>query len=193
MKGEHSCRRSKYWTVALSEVDPEGLRERNIEAPKSQSRIDGHTIVVVGWVLGRSSPAVTVEVVHDGKILQRAPIDTQRLDIIDAFPGVPGAEHSGFRTDMAIPDLRESLSFLCRRYCRTRRSFCWAKFQHASDEIGQKRRTKAAANAGPNLRYKSALKHRGVSFGDCSAGEVVEWAQKRAWRSALHGVQILPM
>ena len=93
--------------VALSEVDPERLRGRNIEAPKTQSRIDGDTILVIGWVRGRSSPAVTVEVVHESKVLQSAPIDAQRPDIVDAFPGVPGAEHSGFRTNVPIPDLVE--------------------------------------------------------------------------------------
>jgi hypothetical protein len=93
--------------VALSDLDTEQLWGRNIEAPKMQSRIEGDTIRVGGWVLGRSSPAVTVEVVHDSKVLQRTPIDAQRLDIVDAFPGVLGAEHSGFRTNVAIPDLRE--------------------------------------------------------------------------------------
>jgi hypothetical protein len=93
--------------VALSDLDTGQLWGRNIEAPKTQSRIGGDTIPVGGWVLGRSSPAITVEVVHAGKVLQRAPIDAQRLDIVDAFPRVPGAEHSGFRTNVAIPDLRE--------------------------------------------------------------------------------------
>jgi O-antigen biosynthesis protein len=99
--------------VALSEVDPERLRGRNIEAPTTQSRIDGDTIVVVGWVLGRSSPAVTVEVVHEGKVLQSAPIDVQRPDITDAFPGVPGAQQSGFRTNVAVPN-SEEFEFLVR-------------------------------------------------------------------------------
>jgi hypothetical protein len=93
--------------IALSEVDTERLRGRYIGAPKTQSRIHGDTILVVGWILGRSSPAVTVEVVHDGKVLQSAPIDAQRPDVSDAFPEVPGAEHSGFRTNVPIPDLVE--------------------------------------------------------------------------------------
>jgi hypothetical protein len=93
--------------VALSEVDTERLRGRNIEAPKTQSRIDGDTIHVGGWVLGSSNPAVAVEVVHDGKLLQSAPIDAQRPDISDAFPEVPGAEHSGFRANVPVPDLVE--------------------------------------------------------------------------------------
>jgi hypothetical protein len=93
--------------VALSDLDVEQLQGRNIEVPKADNRIDSDAMLVIGWVLGRSSPAATVEVVHDGKVLQSAPVDAQRPDIIDAFPEVPSAEHSGFRTTVAIPDARE--------------------------------------------------------------------------------------
>jgi O-antigen biosynthesis protein len=93
--------------VALTELDAEQLRGRNIEFPKVDSRIDSDTMVVIGWVLGRSSPAVTVEVVHDGAVLQSAPIDVQRQDITDAFPRVPGTQQSGFRTNVAIPNSGE--------------------------------------------------------------------------------------
>jgi hypothetical protein len=93
--------------VALTELDAEQLRGRNIEFPKVDSSVDSDTMVVIGWVLGRSSPAVTVEVVHDGAVLQSAPIDVQRQDITDAFPRVPGTQQSGFRTNVAIPNSGE--------------------------------------------------------------------------------------
>jgi hypothetical protein len=94
--------------VALTELDVELLRGRNIEIPKAGNEIDSGTIRVIGWVLGRSSPALTVEVVHDGTVLQNAPIDVQRPDVADAFPDVSGAEQSGFHTTVAVPDTGES-------------------------------------------------------------------------------------
>ncbi len=93
--------------VALSGLDTEHLRGRNIEAPKSQNRINGDSILVVGWVLGRSSPATTVEIVHDGTVLQSAPIDVQRPDVAAAFPDASEAEHGGFRTNVPIPESGE--------------------------------------------------------------------------------------
>jgi hypothetical protein len=87
----------------LSEVGSQQLWRRNIETPQSGSWINNHWIGITGWVLGRSSPAVTVEVVHDGTVLQSAPIYIRRPRIAAAFPRVPGAEGSGFRTAVSVP------------------------------------------------------------------------------------------
>ena len=93
--------------VALSELDAERLRGRNIEGPKTDGRIDSDTLPIVGWVLGRTSPAVTVEVVQDGAVIQSAPIDLKRPDITAAFSDIPGAEQSGFRTTVTVPNSPE--------------------------------------------------------------------------------------
>jgi hypothetical protein len=94
--------------VALAELNAEQLQGRNIEVPKTGSWIDSDAIRVAGWVLGRRSPAVAVEVVHVGTVLQSAELDVQRPDVADAFPEVSGAEQSGFRTGVIVPDTGES-------------------------------------------------------------------------------------
>jgi hypothetical protein len=94
--------------VIKADLDVGKLQGRNIEVPKTGSRIDGDTIFVVGWVLGRSSPATTVEIVHDGTVLQSAPIDVRRPDVAAAFPDESKAERSGFRTTLAVPNGDES-------------------------------------------------------------------------------------
>jgi hypothetical protein len=93
--------------VALAELDAEQLRGRNIEVPKAESRIDSDTMLVIGWVLGRSSPAVTVEVVYDGTVVRSADVDVQRPDIVAGFPGASGAEQSGFSTTVVVPNSAE--------------------------------------------------------------------------------------
>lgn len=98
--------------VALTESDAEQLRGRNIEVPKTGSRIDNDTIPIIGWVLGRSSPLVTVEVVHDGRVLQSASIDVRRPDVAAAFTDASEAEQSGFRTTVAVPNTEESELFV---------------------------------------------------------------------------------
>jgi hypothetical protein len=93
--------------VAKAQLNGEQLHGRNVEAPKMGSLADGDTIRVVGWVVGRSSRALAVEIVHDGTILQSVPVSVQRSDLVEAFPEVPGAEQSGFRTNVAIPNSPE--------------------------------------------------------------------------------------
>jgi hypothetical protein len=90
--------------VALTELDAEQLRGRNIEFPKTGSYLDSDTFHVVGWVLGRSSLAITVEILQDGTIVQSSPLDVQHPDIVAAFPDASGAEQSGFRTTVAVSD-----------------------------------------------------------------------------------------
>jgi len=94
--------------VAVAELDTKQLRGRNIEAPKTHKEIDSDKMLLVGWVLGRSSPALTIEVVHDGTVLQNAPIDVQRPDVDAAFPEASAAKQSGFCTTVAIPNTGES-------------------------------------------------------------------------------------
>jgi hypothetical protein len=89
--------------VAKSRLHPERLHGRNVEAPKVGSQVDSDTIRVVGWVVGRSSPVSVVEIVHDGTILQKVPIDVERPGVAERFPEVPGARQSGFRTKVTIP------------------------------------------------------------------------------------------
>jgi hypothetical protein len=52
---------------------------------------------IAGWVVGRSSPAVAVEVLIDGKALRQADVASRRPDIALAFPRIPEAERSGFQ------------------------------------------------------------------------------------------------
>jgi hypothetical protein len=70
--------------VTLSDVDAMHamqLWRRNKEAPKPGSEMDGDAFTLVGWVIwviGQSSSAVAVEVMHKGTVFQRASIDIDR-------------------------------------------------------------------------------------------------------------------
>jgi glycosyltransferase involved in cell wall biosynthesis len=62
----------------------------------------------MGWVLGKSSPAVAVEVLSEGAVVRRLSLNARRPDIAEAFPHVPGAENSGFKaTISALGTTRE--------------------------------------------------------------------------------------
>jgi hypothetical protein len=81
----------------------ERLYGHYLDKPMVESQIEVYAIDIEGWVLGRSSQDVTaVEVVHEGNVVQRARINVHRPDVAVAYPGVPEAEHSGFRITVGV-------------------------------------------------------------------------------------------
>jgi hypothetical protein len=94
--------------VVKAASDTGQLQGYTIEVPKAGGRIDSELILVFDWVVGCASRAVTPEVVHDDKVLQGAPIDVRRPDVVAAFPDASEAELSGFRTTVTVPNRGES-------------------------------------------------------------------------------------
>lgn len=90
--------------VSSRDVSEQRLWGCNIEFPASGTRIEGSSITLVGWVLGRRSSAIAVEVVSDGTLVSRVPVHVHRPDIAIAFPDIPGAEQSGFQTTSSLSE-----------------------------------------------------------------------------------------
>jgi hypothetical protein len=68
----------------------------------------------MGWVLGKSSPAVAVEVLHEGTVLRRVALNHFRPDIAKAFPEVSDAENSGFRAMVNVLGLTPEFELFVR-------------------------------------------------------------------------------
>ncbi len=95
--------------VSLSDLDSERLWGRYIDRPVRESQTEVYSINISGWVLGRSCPAVAVEVVHEGAVLRRVPINVRRPGVVAEYPEVPEAEQSGFKTTLGL--LQTTLEF----------------------------------------------------------------------------------
>jgi hypothetical protein len=65
-------------------------------------------VQIVGWVLGQESAASEVEVVADGSIAGRAPVNVERPDVAQRFPDVAQAATAGFRLELAAKGRGES-------------------------------------------------------------------------------------
>jgi hypothetical protein len=98
--------------VSSIDLSEERLWGCNIELPVPESQTEGYAINVAGWVLGRSSPAIFVELVNDGTVLVRVPVDILRSDIVTAFPEVPGAERSGFQITLDLSEVALAFDLL---------------------------------------------------------------------------------
>jgi glycosyltransferase involved in cell wall biosynthesis len=94
--------------VSLSEPDGGRLWGRYIDLPKAGTTTEASAIDLMGWVLGKSSLAVAVEVMSEGTVVRRLPLNARRPDIAEAFPDVAKAEESGFKaTVSALGTTRE--------------------------------------------------------------------------------------
>ena len=93
--------------VYLPEPHDDRLWGCYIDAPKPGSKIDNHSLELVGWVVGRSAPAVAVELVHEGAVLRQVALNDRRPDIAAAYPKIQGVERSGFWTVVSVLGMRE--------------------------------------------------------------------------------------
>src|SRR5262249_14638434 len=82
--------------AALVEPLPEGLRGY-LEAPRAGESVAGHAIYVVGWVLADGDRVEAVEFEQGEKLIARAPIGVERLDLAEPFAGTPDAGKAGFQ------------------------------------------------------------------------------------------------
>ena len=97
----------EFVAVTLSESDSTRLWGRNLEFPQAGSQAEGHTIEIIGWVLGRQAPAVAVEVSTEGRLLRRVPVNIQRSDVAAHYPQAGEGERSGFRAEIHTSGMRE--------------------------------------------------------------------------------------
>jgi glycosyltransferase involved in cell wall biosynthesis len=91
--------------VTHCEIPNEQLWGRNLEAPQPGNQSAGHILELAGWVLGRRSPAVAIEVIAKSRLLRRATIDIRRPDVAAHHPDVVTGEQSGFHTWVEIPGI----------------------------------------------------------------------------------------
>jgi glycosyltransferase involved in cell wall biosynthesis len=88
--------------VSLFVLSSDRLWGFHIDSPRVGGKFGDRGMDFYGWVLGRSSPAVAVELVHDGAVIRRVPVSVSRPDVAAAYSQVPGAETSGFSASVSV-------------------------------------------------------------------------------------------
>jgi predicted SAM-dependent methyltransferase len=77
--------------------DQERLAGYNLDAPQRGLRSHDGSLEIVGWVVGRDSRVREVEVLADGEVIGRAPVDLVRPGVGRQFVRSPGSRSAGFR------------------------------------------------------------------------------------------------
>ncbi|MEG4583368.1 FkbM family methyltransferase [Microcoleus sp. MON1_C5] len=86
----------------ISPEDPELLWGCSIDSPTIRTYATASNILIGGWVIGKKSPAVKVELICDGEAIRDIIVNQHRPDVAAVFPGVPLAENSGYATEWEI-------------------------------------------------------------------------------------------
>ena len=93
--------------VRTAEQDSDLLLAYAIDKPKKGTKKDVATIDVLGWIVGKKSPTVAVEVMSADRLLRKIPIDIPRADVGKRFSTVPEAKNSGFEATVELIGLPE--------------------------------------------------------------------------------------
>lgn len=55
-----------------------------------------------GWAIGKESSVVGIELMSQGEVIHRTPVNQERMDITRVFPTFPGAEAAGYSTAVKL-------------------------------------------------------------------------------------------
>jgi hypothetical protein len=86
------------------------LHGARIEEPATGDTSDTYSFRVLGWSLGAAGVIRQVRLMQRGRLLREVPITAQRSDVEREFPGVSGAERSGFGAMISALDLDQRFS-----------------------------------------------------------------------------------
>ncbi|MBR8827331.1 MAG: hypothetical protein DSM107014_05395 [Gomphosphaeria aponina SAG 52.96 = DSM 107014] len=89
--------------VVLLNQDPEAsLWEAALDSPQPGAKLSADAVVVSGWVLGKQSPARSVELLLGDEVIATTEVNIPRPDVAQVYPSVSGAENSGFYTTVEL-------------------------------------------------------------------------------------------
>src|SRR5262245_29227603 len=88
--------------VSLFPVSTDRLWGYYVDAPKAGNQKEVCAITMAGWVLGRSNPATSVEVIHEGRVIITAPVSVARPDLANHYAQVPHASNCGFSFELGM-------------------------------------------------------------------------------------------
>ena len=87
-------------SVTLATVSETKLWGFFIDQPKIGC-LETNSLNIVGWVIGNISPAVSLKVLCNSKVINSCPINQPRNDVAQAYPQIAASSNSGFTTTLA--------------------------------------------------------------------------------------------
>jgi hypothetical protein len=88
--------------VAVGDGRDPGAQVCFLDAPAGGRVTAADAVEIVGWLLGADTAAVAVEVLRDGELLAREPVNLARPDVAAAFPTGTTSGRDGFRAAVDV-------------------------------------------------------------------------------------------
>ncbi|MGK7936896.1 MAG: hypothetical protein AB4206_14035 [Xenococcaceae cyanobacterium] len=86
----------------LPQEDFDSLWGFSIASPKAETKLQGGSMIVKGWVLGKKALATAIRINHQDKILLETPIDLPSPGVTQYYPDIAAAGKSGFETSLSL-------------------------------------------------------------------------------------------
>lgn len=83
------------------------LLANSLDRPKRGKYPNNGALNIAGWVLGKNSAVVSIEITSEGKVIQQLKTNVTRPDVIKAYPKAPVAGNCGFETNLPLTGLPE--------------------------------------------------------------------------------------
>lgn len=71
-------------------------------SPRADTIVDGGSVAIKGWVLGRKSAVSRVQITFQQQPILNAQIGQSRPTVTQQYPDIPGAGNSGFEANLAV-------------------------------------------------------------------------------------------
>jgi len=92
------ARQERIRVIDVAVAEPEdGLRKAFLDLPKASEELESNALTIVGWAVGEEKQVESVEILAEGQVVARAPLQFERPGVAEAYAGVPGADRAGFQ------------------------------------------------------------------------------------------------
>ncbi len=81
-----------------------------LDSPRGGRRYRSDDVEIAGWILGRTSSVIAVEVRANGRLVDRLPVNQPRLDVAADYSDHPDAPLSGFASHVDLTGLESDVT-----------------------------------------------------------------------------------
>ncbi|SKB12338.1 hypothetical protein PL11201_330027 [Planktothrix sp. PCC 11201] len=79
----------------------------HIDAP-AVGKLIVSQVLIGGWVIGKQTQAVVVELIHQGQVIRQIPVGDIRTDVAQSYPDASFALESGYAALITVPETQSS-------------------------------------------------------------------------------------
>jgi len=91
-----------YGKVSFAKQTKSQILGSIVNSPQLKSESEANKIKILGWVLGKTLPAIAVEVICQGKVLLKVPVSQARPKIAEKYPEKNYARNCGFSGSISL-------------------------------------------------------------------------------------------